>query len=59
MPKEAIMVTAWRCRIRFHRWQRLRNPKAAGTADAAGAEDNGTALVGQAAEEVLPPTGAA
>jgi hypothetical protein len=26
-PKEAAMAKLWRCRIRFHRWQRLRNPE--------------------------------
>ena len=27
LSKEATMTTPWRCRIRFHRWQRLRNPE--------------------------------
>jgi hypothetical protein len=27
MPKEATMAKPWRCRIRLHRWQRLRNPE--------------------------------
>jgi hypothetical protein len=25
--KEATMTTPWRCRLRLHRWQRLRNPE--------------------------------
>jgi hypothetical protein len=25
--KEAAMVKHWRCRVRLHRWQRLRNPE--------------------------------
>jgi hypothetical protein len=25
--KEATMTKPWRCRLRFHRWQRLRNPQ--------------------------------
>ena len=25
-PKEAGMAKPWRCRLRIHRWQRLRNP---------------------------------
>jgi len=25
--KEAAMATPWRCRLRFHYWQRLRNPQ--------------------------------
>jgi hypothetical protein len=29
MPKEATMAKPWRCRVRFHRWQRLRNPQGA------------------------------
>jgi hypothetical protein len=24
MPKEAAMAKPWRCRLRLHRWQRLR-----------------------------------
>jgi hypothetical protein len=27
MPKEATVAKPWRCRIRLHRWQRIRNPK--------------------------------
>jgi hypothetical protein len=27
LPKEADMAKPWRCRIRLHRWQRLRNPE--------------------------------
>jgi hypothetical protein len=27
MPKEAAMAKPWRCRVRIHRWQRLRNPQ--------------------------------
>jgi hypothetical protein len=27
MAKEDAMVKSWRCRIRLHRWQRLRNPQ--------------------------------
>ena len=27
MNREATMVKPWRCRLRFHRWQRLRNPE--------------------------------
>jgi hypothetical protein len=27
MPKEAAMAKPWRCRLRLHRWQRLRNPQ--------------------------------
>jgi hypothetical protein len=27
MPKEAVMAKPWRCRLRIHRWQRLRNPQ--------------------------------
>jgi hypothetical protein len=27
MPKEAAMAKHWRCRVRLHRWQRLRNPE--------------------------------
>jgi hypothetical protein len=27
MPKEATMAKPWRCRLRIHRWQRLRNPE--------------------------------
>jgi hypothetical protein len=27
MNKEATMATPWRCRLRLHRWQRLRNPE--------------------------------
>ena len=27
LSKEDAMTTPWRCRIRFHRWQRLRNPE--------------------------------
>jgi hypothetical protein len=27
MNKEATMSTPWRCRLRLHRWQRLRNPE--------------------------------
>ena len=26
-PKEAAMAKPWRCRLRIHRWQRLRNPQ--------------------------------
>jgi hypothetical protein len=26
-PKEAAMTKPWRCRLRIHRWQRLRNPE--------------------------------
>jgi hypothetical protein len=34
------MAKTWLCRIGKHRWQRLRNPKAAGTANAADAKSN-------------------
>jgi hypothetical protein len=27
MSKEAVMAKPWRCRLRIHRWQRLRNPQ--------------------------------
>ena len=27
MAKEAAMSIPWRCRLRLHRWQRLRNPE--------------------------------
>ena len=27
LPKEATMTKPWRCRVRLHRWQRLRNPE--------------------------------
>ena len=27
LSKEATMTTPWRCRLRIHRWQRLRNPE--------------------------------
>ena len=27
MPKEATMAKPWRCTLRIHRWQRLRNPE--------------------------------
>jgi hypothetical protein len=27
MPKETTMAKPWRCRLRLHRWQRLRNPE--------------------------------
>ena len=27
MAKEDAMAKSWRCRIRLHRWQRLRNPQ--------------------------------
>jgi hypothetical protein len=27
MPKEAAMAKSWRCRVRLHRWQRIRNPQ--------------------------------
>jgi hypothetical protein len=27
LSKEATMTTPWRCRLRLHRWQRLRNPE--------------------------------
>jgi hypothetical protein len=27
MPKEAAMAKPWRCRVRLHRWQRIRNPQ--------------------------------
>ena len=27
MPKETTMAKPWRCRLRIHRWQRLRNPE--------------------------------
>jgi hypothetical protein len=27
LPKEATMAKPWRCRIRLHRYQRLRNPE--------------------------------
>jgi hypothetical protein len=27
IAKEEAMAKRWRCRIRFHRWQRLRNPE--------------------------------
>jgi hypothetical protein len=40
--KEATMAKPWLCRIGRHRWQRLRTPKAAGTANAASAESNAT-----------------
>jgi hypothetical protein len=26
MSKEAAITKSWRCRVRLHRWQRLRNP---------------------------------
>ena len=26
MPEEAAMAKAWRCRLRLHRWQRIRGP---------------------------------
>jgi hypothetical protein len=26
-PKEAAMAKSWRCRVRLHRWQRIRNPQ--------------------------------
>jgi hypothetical protein len=26
-PKEAAMAKPWRCRLRIHRWQRIRNPE--------------------------------
>jgi hypothetical protein len=46
LAKEATMTKPWRCRIGRHRWQRLRNPKVAGTANAAAAENNGPGLAG-------------
>jgi hypothetical protein len=46
--KEATMAKPWLCRIGRHRWQRLRNPKAAGTANAAAAASNATAWAGRA-----------
>jgi len=27
LVKEATMTKPWRCRLRIHRWQRLRNPE--------------------------------
>ena len=27
LAKEATMAKSWRCRLRLHRWQRLRNPQ--------------------------------
>jgi hypothetical protein len=27
LAKEATVTTPWRCRLRLHRWQRLRNPQ--------------------------------
>jgi hypothetical protein len=27
LTKEAAMAKPWRCRLRLHRWQRLRNPQ--------------------------------
>ena len=26
MPEEAVMAKFWRCRVRLHRWQRMRGP---------------------------------
>jgi hypothetical protein len=26
MPEEAAMAKSWRCRLRLHRWQRIRGP---------------------------------
>ena len=50
------MAAPWRCRLRLHRWQRLRNPKAAGTANAVAAEPSETAMVEvSAASEVTTP----
>jgi hypothetical protein len=46
-PKEAAMAKPWRCRLRIHRWQRLRNPKVAGTANASSAESKTTPAVGE------------
>jgi hypothetical protein len=34
------MDRSWLCRIGKHRWQRLRNPKGAGTSNAADAKSN-------------------
>ena len=47
--KEATMAKPWRCRIGWHRWQRggCATPKAAGTANAVGAESNASALAGE------------
>ena len=46
LRKEATMAKPWRCRLRLHRWQRLHNPRVAGTANAASAEGKTTSPVG-------------
>ena len=36
MNKEATMTRPWRCRLRLHRWQRLRNPEGGWDRECAG-----------------------
>ena len=60
MPKEAITVTARRCRIRFQRWQRLRNPEGGWYRECRGCGRQRDGIGGPSSGGgLLPPTGAA
>ena len=60
MPKEAIMVKPWRCRLRFHRWQRLRNPEGGWYRECRGCGRQRDGIGGPSSGGgLLPPTGAA
>ena len=59
MSKEATM-TPWRCRIRLHRWQRLRNPEGGWYRECLGCGRQRDGIGGPSSGGgLLPPTGAA
>jgi hypothetical protein len=57
LSKEATMTTPWRCRLRLHRWQRLRNPEGGWYRECrhCGAQRSGAGGVGPGGP--LPPAG--
>ena len=56
--KEAAM-TPWRCRLRIHRWQRLRNPEGGWYRECLGCGRQRDGIGGPSSGGGLPPTGAA
>jgi hypothetical protein len=58
--KEAAMTTPWRCRLRFHHWQRLRNPEGGWYRECTGCGRQRSGIGGPSSGGGgLPPTGAA
>ena len=61
LRKEAAVTKPWRCRLRLHRWQRLRNPEGGWYRECrrCGTQQSGLGGPTSSPGGLLPPTGAA